>query len=63
MKTVLISGGCGFLGRNVAEKFLKEGWKVIAFDNLKRRGVESNILEDKNYQFIHGDIRKKSDLQ
>jgi len=63
VKTVLISGGCGFLGRNVAEKFLKEGWKVIAFDNLKRRGVESNILEDKNYQFIHGDVRKKSDLQ
>jgi len=62
MKVVLISGGCGFLGTNISKKFLSEGWKVITLDNLKRRGVESNIIDHPNYQFIHGDVRKKSDL-
>jgi len=63
MKTVLITGGLGFLGTNIAEKFLREGWGVLTFDNMKRRGVESNIIEHENYTFRHGDVRNKSDLK
>lgn len=60
---VLISGGCGFLGTNVAKKFLSEGYGVISFDNLKRKGVETNIITHENYKFIHGDIRNISDIK
>lgn len=63
MKKILISGGTGFLGTNISRKFLREGWKVIALDNLKRRGVENNIIKHENYSFVHGDIRNKSDLK
>jgi CDP-paratose 2-epimerase len=63
MKTCLITGGVGFLGVNCSLKFLANGWKVIAFDNLHRKGVHTNILNHPNYTFIHGDIRNYSDLK
>ena len=39
---VLITGGCGFLGSNVAAKFLSLGAKVIIVDALFRKGSEKN---------------------
>lgn len=66
-KTILITGGAGFVGSNLALK-LKAVYPevtVLAFDNLKRRGSELNIprLKEQGIEFIHGDIRNKSDLQ
>lgn len=42
-KPVLITGGAGFIGTNVAERLLQEGEKVLIFDNLARSGVEHNL--------------------
>lgn len=42
-KTVLISGGAGFIGSNAAADFLQRGWEVVAFDNLSRSGTEGNL--------------------
>ena len=39
---VLITGGAGFLGSNLARRFLKQGASVILCDNLSRRGAEIN---------------------
>jgi CDP-paratose 2-epimerase len=49
---VLITGGCGFVGTNLADRFLREGRRVCVFDNLSRSGVERNLqwLRD-----THGD--------
>jgi CDP-paratose 2-epimerase len=63
---ILITGGAGFVGSNLGIK-LKEHFldaEVIAFDNLKRRGSELNLLRLKEYKikFIHGDVRVKSDF-
>ncbi|MDP6386157.1 MAG: NAD-dependent epimerase/dehydratase family protein, partial [Planctomycetota bacterium] len=33
-QTVLITGGAGFLGSHLCERFLTEGWNVICMDNL-----------------------------
>jgi CDP-paratose 2-epimerase len=65
-ETILITGGCGFVGSNLAIK-LKQDYpssKIICFDNLKRRGSELNIarLKEHNIDFIHGDIRNKEDF-
>ncbi|PZF74647.1 NAD-dependent epimerase/dehydratase family protein [Taibaiella soli] len=65
-QTILITGGCGFIGSNLAIQ-LKEKYphyQIISLDNLKRRGSELNIvrLKDAGVQFIHGDIRNKEDL-
>jgi CDP-paratose 2-epimerase len=39
---VLITGGAGFIGTNLADRLLRQGRRVIVFDNLSRRGVEKN---------------------
>ncbi len=64
--TVLIAGGCGFVGSNLAI-LLKQQYpliNIIVLDNLKRRGSELNIqrLKDAGTEFIHGDTRIKEDL-
>ncbi len=65
-RSVLITGGAGFVGSNLAIKY-KECYpeaRVSALDNLKRRGSELNIprLRRAGVEFIHGDIRNSEDL-
>ena len=63
---LLITGGCGFVGSNLARNILRKypGYSVTVFDNLSRRGSELNIpdLNDRGVRFIHGDIRNREDL-
>src|SRR5690606_21438304 len=40
---VLITGGAGFIGVNLANHLLNQGYKVIIYDNLSRPGVEKNL--------------------
>jgi CDP-paratose 2-epimerase len=42
-RPVLITGGAGFVGTNVAHRLLSSGRPVILFDNLSRAGVEQNV--------------------
>ena len=42
-RLALITGGAGFVATNVADRLLREGWRVRLFDNLSRPGVEQNV--------------------
>src|SRR5438874_11944164 len=42
-RPVLITGGAGFIGTNLAHRFLSAGQPVLVFDNLSRPGVERNL--------------------
>lgn len=42
-KPVLITGGAGFIGVNVATRLLQDGHRVLVYDNLSRAGVERNL--------------------
>ena len=42
--TVLIIGGAGFIGCNVAEFLANRGDKIVIFDNLSRRGSSRSLL-------------------
>lgn len=42
-RPVVVTGGAGFVGSNLAESFLVEGREVVIFDNLSRPGVEDNL--------------------
>lgn len=60
--SVLITGGAGFIGSNLCEFFLKNGFEVICLDNLAT-GFKSNMdgfMNHPFFKFIEGDIR---DLQ
>jgi CDP-paratose 2-epimerase len=51
-RPVLITGGCGFVGTNLAHRILSEGRSVLLFDNLSRPGVERNL---RWLRKVHGD--------
>jgi CDP-paratose 2-epimerase len=40
---LLISGGCGFLGSNIALEALRRGWELVILDNLTRTGSSDNL--------------------
>jgi len=65
-KHILVSGGAGFVGSNLAIAFKREfeGISVTALDNLKRRGSELALrrLDTTGVQFHHGDIRNPEDI-
>lgn len=65
-KNVLITGGAGFVGSNLALKLKSKypAYKISCLDSLKRRGSELNIprLKEHEINFIHGDIRNREDL-
>ncbi|MES2179522.1 MAG: NAD-dependent epimerase/dehydratase family protein [Gemmatimonadota bacterium] len=54
MNTVLITGGAGFIGSHVAERFLAEGWTVHIADNLVT-GKRENLAEGATFHEV--DIR------
>lgn len=60
-KTILVTGGCGFIGSNLLVYFVKKypNYKFINFDSLTYAGNLNNLKEIEgceNYVFIHGDI-------
>jgi len=67
MTSVLITGGAGFVGAQLALGLKAAGLadRVVAFDNLKRRGSELNLprLREGGIEFVHGDIRVPADLE
>lgn len=61
MKTLLVTGGCGFIGSHFVRRFLKThpDWDLINFDKLTYCGNPANVKEceaNSRYQFIKGDI-------
>lgn len=42
-RLILITGGAGFVGTNLAHRLLASGQRVLIFDNLSRPGVEHNL--------------------
>lgn len=64
-KTILITGGAGFIGSNLCDYFLSKGNKVVCLDNFAT-GHRHNIdylFDNKNFQLIEGDIRNSDDCK
>jgi len=58
MEKVLITGGAGFIGSHLCEKFLQEGFSVVCMDNLLTGTVENiaPLFENENFLFIKQDV-------
>jgi CDP-paratose 2-epimerase len=66
MPKVLVTGGAGFVGSNLAVSLAARhpDWELVALDNLYRRGSELNLsrLEAAGVEFVRGDVREPGDL-
>lgn len=59
-KRILITGGAGFLGSHLCDRFIHEGYEVVAMDNLitgDLRNIE-HLFPLKEFQFYHHDVTK-----
>ncbi|MFA5804196.1 MAG: NAD-dependent epimerase/dehydratase family protein [Melioribacteraceae bacterium] len=62
----LITGGCGFVGSNLAAEVLKRNEELFVFDNLYRIGSEKKLFwlkEKGDFKFYHRDIRNYNDVE
>ncbi|OLP18623.1 CDP-paratose 2-epimerase [Leptolyngbya sp. 'hensonii'] len=60
----LITGGCGFVGSNLAHDLLSSGETVVVLDNLSRQGSPENLTwlrsqHGRDWQFVQADIRDR----
>lgn len=60
MKRILITGGAGFLGSHLCDRFIKEGYHVIAMDNLITGDLKNieHLFHLKQFEFYHHDVSK-----
>jgi dTDP-glucose 4,6-dehydratase len=59
-KRILITGGAGFLGSHLCDRFVKEGYEVVAMDNLitgDLRNIE-HLFKLPQFEFYHHDVTK-----
>ena len=64
-KRILITGAAGFLGSHLADRFIKEGYYVIAMDNLITGDMMNieHLSSNPNFEFIHHDITTFIDIK
>lgn len=60
MKRILITGGAGFLGSHLCDRFIKEGYHVIAMDNLITSDLKNieHLFKLPHFEFYHHDVSK-----
>lgn len=64
VKPVVITGGSGFIGTNLADDFLSDGEEVVVLDNLSRLGVNENLtwLQERHGNRVHPFLADVRDL-
>ncbi|VAW11895.1 UDP-glucuronate decarboxylase [hydrothermal vent metagenome] len=60
MKRILITGAAGFLGSHLCDRFIKEGFHVIAMDNLITGDLKNieHLFKLENFEYHHHDVTK-----
>ncbi len=60
MKRILITGAAGFLGSHLCDRFIKEGFHVIAMDNLITGDLKNieHLFKLENFEYYHHDVTK-----
>lgn len=58
METILVTGGAGFIGSNIAEELVARGYRVVVLDDLSSGKLDNvdHLLHNKNFTFIRGSV-------
>lgn len=65
MKKILITGAAGFLGSHLCDRFIKEGYYVVAMDNFitgDKKNIE-HLIGTKNFEFVAHDVTNFIELR
>jgi len=63
---ILVTGGAGFVGSNLASEAIARGYEVVVFDDLSRAGTPANLAWLRTlgpFEFVHGDVRVGTDVE
>ena len=64
MKKILVTGGAGYVGTELVKILINKGFEVVVIDNLSyNQKVFSDLLKNKRFRFIKGDIREEEDIK
>lgn len=63
-KRILITGGAGFLGSHLCDRYHKEGWDVVCMDNLITGSYQNieHLVSQERFRFIEFDVTNYIDL-
>lgn len=63
-KSILVTGGAGFIGSHLVKKLLESGYRVTVFDNLQTGSLQNiaQYKENPNFKFIGGDVNLIKDI-
>src|SRR6056300_1716342 len=59
MQKIIVTGGLGFIGRNLVNLLLKKNYFVINIDKISYSSTQYTRVKNKNYLFIKADINNK----
>ena len=63
-KTIVITGGCGFIGANLCRRLLNDGHLIVCIDNLYCSSLDNirELRDNRNFIFLEMDVTKKDIL-
>ena len=62
---ILITGGAGFIGSHLCDRYVKDGYNVLCWDNFFNGNLTNirHLLNYKNFKLVNGDIRDFDSLE